>query len=111
MIKLNDKYVFHLPLYKFVNDELITIDFNIISDLMDSFSENGYENAYVMKVKGYYKSRAFDELLITIFTSSEVNNLKPDSIFKEWFIKNNNILEQDAFAYEFNGEMFIFKLK
>ncbi|MDO5849752.1 MAG: hypothetical protein Q4P14_00930 [Methanobacteriaceae archaeon] len=109
MIKLDDKYIFHLPLYKYANEELIAIDSSIISNLMDLFNEKGYENAYVMKVKGYYKSRSFDELLITIFTSS-TDNIKPDSIFKDWFIENNDILEQDSFAYEYNDEMFIFEL-
>ena len=110
MIELKEKFVFHVPLHKYINNELITINQKVIDELFCLFEENGYENAYITKVKGYYKSRAFDELLITIFTSETSKKPMPHVIFKKWFVENNNILEQESLAYEYNNELFIEKL-
>ncbi len=108
MIELDTKCVCHIPLYKFIDDELILIDIDeILDDLIGQFSENGYDSLYMTKVKGVYKSREFDELLITIFTSSNQNKESPEIIFKKWFMENNDILEQEAFAYEWNNSLFI----
>lgn len=109
MIELNKKYVFHIPLYKLIGDELILIHIEeILEDLFSQFNKNGFYSWYVTKVKAHYKSRAFDELLITIFTSSEEF---PEVLFKKWFMENNNILEQEAFAYESNDSMIIEEIK
>lgn len=104
-----DKFVFHIPLYKYVNGELIAIDIDdVLNDLFDDFKNNGHGSAYFTNVKSLYKSKIFDEVLITIFTSSEAISKKtPENIFKEWFIKNNNVLQQEAFAYECGNSMFI----
>lgn len=105
MIELNTKYVFHIPLYKLIDGDLILIDIEeILEELFDRFSKNGFDSLYITKVKGYYNFRTFDELLINIFTSSDGS---PEIIFKKWFLENNNILEQEAFAYELNNSMFI----
>ena len=108
MIELDTKYVFHIPIYKYIKGSLILIEYEeILDDLIDSFNQNGYDSLYLTKVRGFYKSREFDELLITIFISSNQDNESPEAIFKEWFMENNDILEQEAFAYECNGSMFI----
>lgn len=105
MIELDKKFVFHIPLYKYVNGELIAIDIDdVLNDLFDDFKNNGYDSAYFTNVKSLYNSKIFDEILITIFTSSEKT---PENIFKEWFIKNNSVLQQEAFAYECGNSMFI----
>ena len=90
MIELDTKCVFHIPLYKFIDDELILIDIDeILDDLIGQFSENGYDSLYMTKVKGVY------------------NKESPEIIFKKWFMENNNLLEQEAFAYEWNNSLFI----
>ena len=107
MIELTEKYVFHIPLYKYVDDELVAIEIdNLLDDLISDLSENGFENFYMTKAKAHYKSRCFDELLITVFTSSN----SPAGIFEEWFRNNNDILGQEAFGYECANSMIIHEL-
>lgn len=110
MLELNHKYVLHIPLYKFKDEKLILIEIDeIIDDLILQLNENGYDSFYTQKVKSHYKSRSFDELIITIFTS--YSHKQVETIFSEWFEKNNNILEQESFAYEHNNSLFIKKIK
>ncbi|MBR5503992.1 MAG: hypothetical protein IKV87_06085 [Methanobrevibacter sp.] len=114
MIELNKKYVFHIPLYKIEDDELIPINMDtILDDLIEQFEENGYDSLYMTDVKAYYKSRFFDEILISIFVSTEhlakENHEFPDRIFEKWFKQNKKELGQEAFAYEYNNKMFIGK--
>lgn len=106
MMELDKKYVFHVPIYKFFKMGLIPIEYEEVLDvLIDRFNQDGYGSLYITEVKGFYKSREFDELLITIFTSS-YDDL-PELIFKNWFIENNDVLGQEAFAYECNNSMFV----
>ena len=108
MKELDKKYVFHIPLCKYVNNDLIPIAIeNIIDELIKQLNENGYDSLYMTKVKGYYKSRCFDEILITLFVSTRflTNHYLPEAIFKKWFKANNNILEQEAYTYECNNKM------
>ena len=101
---LDRKYVFHIPLYKYCDGELVSID---IDDLMDDLIEKlGFESLYVTKVKSVYKKRVYDEILITVFTSKG----SPEEIFEKWFKVNNDVLCQEAFAYEFNDKMVVKKL-
>lgn len=105
MHKLDKKYVFHIPLYKFKDEELIKLSIdNLLDDLIDDL---GVDSLYITKAKSYYKSRCFDELLLTLFVSCDEN---PEEIFKNWFRKNNHILGQEAFAYECQNQMHIFRL-
>ncbi|WP_407422258.1 hypothetical protein [Methanobrevibacter sp.] len=51
MIELDKKYVFHIPLYKYVNNDLIPIPIeNIIEELIKQFNKNGYDSLYITKV-------------------------------------------------------------
>lgn len=104
MIALNRKYVFHIPLYKHVSGNLIQIDIeDILDELISQFNENGFESLYITKINSYYKKRQFDEMLITIFSNDEL----PGEIFEEWFRKHNDVLCQEAFAYEIGNTMVI----
>ncbi|WP_162685736.1 hypothetical protein [Methanosphaera sp. BMS] len=82
-----------------------------MDELIDNLNDNGYHSFYMIKAKGFYKSRCFDELLITIFASEDDNKPKPHIIFKKWFADNNNILNQESMAYEYNNTLHIEKLK
>jgi hypothetical protein len=111
MNKLNQKYVLHIPCYKHDATHLIKLDMEtLIGGLISKLEKHGYESLYMSKVKGYYKTRCFDEILLTIFTSSNNNEKTPAIIFKEWFIEQNNILEQEAYAYEENNNLIIEEL-
>ena len=68
MIELDEKYVFHIPLYKYVDGELVLIEIDdLLDELISDFSENGFENFYLTKAKAHYKSRCFD--VIPIFAA------------------------------------------
>lgn len=82
---------------------------DILNELLDKFSENGYNSAYMTNVNAFYKSRSFDEVLITIFTTKNNSEL-PEDIFSIWFKDNNTVSCQEAFAYECGDKMFIEKL-
>ena len=101
---LKEKYVFHIPLCRYVGGclEEIEID-NLLDELID---ELDCESFYTSRVVSYYKSRCFDEMLITIFTNDD----DVGEVFKKWFRANNHILGQEAFSFEYNGEMVIEKL-
>lgn len=105
MITLSDKYVLHIPCYKYENDKLISLKTDqIIDSLIKELEDNGFSSLYMTNVKGYYKKRCFDEILITIFS---YNDKHPNIIFRNWFIKNNNVLKQESFAYEHNNNLII----
>lgn len=110
MIELNRRYVFHIPVYKYLKIGLVPIGYEELLDvLIDQFNQNGYDSLYITEVKGYYKSREFDELLITVFTSS--NDDFPEFLFKSWFMENNDVLGQETFAYECNDSIFIEEIR
>ena len=102
MIEIKRKYVFHIPLEKFIDGKLVEIE---IEEILDELIEKLGDSFYMTRVKSCYKSRFFDELLITVFSQSQL-----EEIFKEWFIRNNTILMQEAFAFEVDGKMIIEKL-
>lgn len=103
MKELNKKYVFHIPLYKYEDNELILIEIDDILD--DLIYQLGSESLYMTKVKSVYKKRMYDEILLTIFT-----NESPEFVFEKWFEENNDMLCQEAFAYELGDSMIIKKL-
>ncbi len=79
----------------------------LIEELTNRLYDNNYTSFYMTNVTGHYKNRAFDEILITIFTSKEQNQILPDTIFKQWFKENNNTLKQESFAFEYNNSLYI----
>lgn len=108
MKEFSRKYVFHIPLCEYSGEELVLIDIDeILEDLIGRFNENGFDGLYVSKVEGHYKSRRFDELLLTLFCDG--NN--PEAIFKDWFRLNNDVLRQEAFAFECGNRMYVEKLE
>ena len=101
------KYVFHIPLCEFSGDELASIEIDeILEDLINRFNDNGFDSLYVSKAEGHYKSRRFDEMLLTLFSDDDA----PEAIFKDWFRQNNAILKQEAFAFECSNRMYVEKL-
>ena len=108
MIELDDKYVFHIPLYRCEDNELILIEMDdILDDLINQFHQNGFEGMYITQVKSYYRTRLYDEILITIFASGK----SPVEIFEGWFRKNNDVLLQESFAYETENRLIICDLR
>ena len=104
MLVLDKKCVFHVPLFKFEDGNLMRIDCDVIRDLVDRLDSH---SLYITKVKSHYRNRSYDELLFTLFTSSDEH---PEEIFKCWFKKNNDVLCQESFAFELDGKMYIERL-
>lgn len=108
MLQLDEKYVLHIPCYKYEDDKLVSLkDENLIDNLIEELEINGFHSLYMTDVKGYYKKRCFDEILVTIFSSKDK---RPDQIFRKWFKDNNNVLKQESFAYEHNSSLIVEKL-
>ncbi len=108
MIELDKKYVFHIPLYKYENDDLVLLEIDdVLDDLMIRLGENDFNSLYITKVESHYKSRYFDEILLTLFVR---NDESPEVIFKKWFHENNDVLRQEEFAYECGNTLFVEKL-
>lgn len=104
MIELDKKYVFHIPLYKYLDGELVPIEMDDILDELISLL--GFKSLYLTKVKSVFKKRIYDEILLTIFTTDGF----PEEIFEKWFRQNNDVLCQEAFAYELDSKMIVKKL-
>ncbi|MBR0472832.1 MAG: hypothetical protein IJI98_09080 [Methanosphaera sp.] len=110
MITLNQKYVLHIPCYKYQEGKLISLkNENIIDQLIEKLNREGYNSFYITEVKGHYKTRSFNEILITIFTNQE-ERTTPDKIVREWYQENNNILPHESYAYEHGNKMIIEEL-
>ena len=107
---LDTKYVLHIPCHKFENEMVTRINMEkCIGDLESKLDQSGYHSFYKTQVEGHYKSRKFDEVLITIFTSN-ISELQPDKIFRKWIKENNDELKQESYAYEKNNELIIEEL-
>lgn len=102
---LNEKYVLHIPLFRHRDGCLEELE---IDELLDGLIENlDCESFYTSRVVSYYKSRCFDEMLITVFTNDD----GVAKVFGEWFRANNHVLGQEAFSYEHNHVLVIEKLR
>ncbi|MBE6486664.1 MAG: hypothetical protein E7Z85_07495 [Methanosphaera stadtmanae] len=111
MLVLEEKYVLHIPSYKYVDGQLKSIvSEKCINNLITELNNNAYHSFYKTNVKGYYKKRCFDEILITIFAPKENLHKKPSTIFIEWFREHNHILKQESMAYEYNNSLHIITL-
>ena len=108
-MELDMKYVLHIPLSRWENGILIPLDVDEqLNELINDLEVHGFDSFYLTKVESYYKSRKFNELLITIFAG---DGDAPHEIFKEWFLRHNDKLAQEAFAYELNSKMIIETLR
>ena len=107
-MELDCRYVLHIPLSKWENGEIVPLDMDgEIDELISHLEVQGFDGFYVTKVKSYYKSRRYDELLLTIFAGDGEG---PWEIFRDWFSRHNDVLCQEAFAVEINNRMIIERL-
>ena len=104
-MKLDCRFVLHIPLSKWENGKIISLDVDgEIAELTDCLEADGFDSFYITRVESRYRSRKYDELLITIFACEDHN---PCGIFRKWFCRYNHILGQEAFAIELNNRLII----
>lgn len=103
MAILDEKYVFHIPLSKYENGRLIELE---IDDILDELLSE-FESFNITRIESHYKSRSYDELLITVFTSKK----SLETIFMDWFLKNNEVLCQEAMHMNITEKLFIENMK
>ena len=67
----------NMKLYRLMGDEQI-------DELIAQLEVKGFDGFYLTKVRSHYKSRRYDELLITIFAGDDGS---PREIFRKWFFR------------------------
>ena len=104
-MELDCRHVLYIPLSRWEIDTLIALDVDdMLGELVNLLEDEGFDSFYLTKVASYYKSRRFDEVTLTIFASS---GDEPHEIFRRWFLDHNDVLGQEAFAYEIGNKMVI----
>jgi len=109
MLILENKYVLHIPLSRFVNGEMEMLDIdNLLEELFRKLEENGIEGFYTTRTTGFYRSRRYPELLLTVYSN---RTSIVEVIFEEWFQTHNKVLCQEAFSYEANDRLHVIRLE
>lgn len=105
----NNKIILHIPEQAWINDKLQDIPIRKLIDILTvRLQDAGFHSFYITRVKSFYKGRSYPEKLITLYCADEYE--KVIDIFSDWFIENNNLLRQEAFAYEYNNSLCIKEL-
>lgn len=103
---LKDKYVLHIPCCKWDNGKYEPVDAAAVVDILGrKLSEYGIDSMYYDKTMGRYKGREYEQLLVTVFC----NEVDVGKIFLE--ICRESDLQQEAYAYEYNGKLYVCELK
>ena len=108
MLILKNKHVLHIPLSRFVNGELKMLDIDdLLEELFRKLEENGIEGFYITHATGFYRSRKYPELLITVYSNEKET---VEEILEKWFQTHNKVLCQEAFSYEANDWLHVIRL-
>ena len=108
MLICKNKHILHIPLSRFVNGELEMLDIDdLLEELFRKLEEKDIEGFYITRATGFYRSRSYPELLLTVY-SNRTNIV--EAIFEEWFRAHNGVLCQEAFSYEANDRLHVIRL-
>ena len=106
--KYQHKAVLHIPQQAWVDGELVDLD---LTEALEKLSENleaaGITSYYETQATGHYKGRSYPEMLLTIFGTAETSVAV--NVFMLWYGANRDTLRQEAFAYELDGELFVYQ--
>ena len=106
MKTLTNKISFHIPGFKYIEGKMLNIyldDFKAV--LNKELKKNGIEAFYALKAVGYYKGREYPQEIITVFFDKE----DVLGCFARTVYSMRDSLKQEAYAYELNGAMYIYK--
>lgn len=100
------KIILHIPQQAFVNGKLIDLNLTEkIANLIEKIISAGVASFYQTQVTGFYKGRSYPQLLLTMYGGAEI--FRSAEIFYKWNEENKNALQQEAFAYELDGKLFV----
>lgn len=105
MKTLSNKISFHIPGFKYVEGKMLNIyldDFKAV--LYNELQKVGIEAFYAEKAIGYYKGREYPQEIITVFFDKE----DVLGCFVHAVCCMRDSLNQEAYAYELNGTMFVY---
>ncbi len=94
------RYVFHIPCAVYENGALKPAPWQ---QVIDEFAEVLYKHTdgfFVQDAVGYYKGRSYAEKLLVAYTDADVT---------DDFVRIARVLQQECYAYERDGELFIAK--
>ena len=104
-MKLTHKLVFHIPEMAMVDGRItpVAID-ELLARLAEELQKVGVLSLYTINATGFYKGRSYPEKLVTLFWQSDTEPLQ--GLFRLWFQKHNDQLQQEAMAYEVDGVLY-----
>lgn len=108
MNKLNTKITLHIPEYFHDETGLIPIPNDILNKLYTQLQDAHYD-FFIMTAETYYKNRTYTTKLVTSYTTEY--DQTPINIFRQWFKDNNDKLNQESLAYEYNNTLYIEELE
>lgn len=102
LIVLKDKYVLHVPCVKWVDGKYLPIDaLDVVDKLSRCLSQYDIDALYYEKAIGRYNGREYEQILVTVFC----NEVNVGKLFLDICRERN--LQQEAYAYEHNGILYI----
>lgn len=107
METFDTKIVLHIPHFAFSDGGLVEIDcYGFCKALCERMNGNGITDWYETNAFGRYKGRRYDQELWTLFVRPDQKDVVLES-FREMFSEWNDVLQQEAFAYELNGVLHV----
>lgn len=105
------KLTLHIPHFAWEDGVLVEIDhYGFCEALAARLNAAGITDWYEIYASGRYKGRRYDQELWTLFfCEQELYDTAVDlfeKIFREW----NDVMQQESFAYEQNGTLFVIDL-
>ena len=108
-MKLTHKLVFHIPQKALVHGVALEIPFSaLFPNLVTALYDAGVSGFYVVDGVGFYEGRTYPEKLVTVFCEDAPEDV--EKAYRDWFRHFNDVLQQEAFAYEVDGVLHIEKL-
>ena len=105
MKKLTNKLSLHVPCCKYADGVIVDIDLSGFKRALNrELQQLGLDAYYTVSAEGCYKGRVYPQEIITVFFNEE-DVLR---CFVKAVYEQREQLQQEAYAYELNGEMYVY---
>ncbi len=99
------KLTLHVPCVAKESGGLVKINYEEFkSRLIKALADVGVNSYYTQAATGYYDGAEYDEVLWTVYCEKQDGDKIAEALCRT-FRESNDILKQEAFAYERNGVM------